>query len=238
MTIYVSAVLAGLLTSLSPCVIGALPFVVNSSLTKGRTAPIVLVVGLITSFISIGIIFTLTNRFLGLNQEQLRMVSAVLFILIGLSLIIEKITKKTAQLGSKISNWANQYANKADQKGLFGQFIIGSLLGFIWAPCSGPTLGYALTLVAKEGAILKAITIMGTFGIFAALPLLVIAYVSKQFFTRRMSSVQTMQDRAKKVMGIFLILFGIATLTHFDRKLEAFILNNSPEFFIDIITKY
>lgn len=238
MLVIFSAVVAGLLTSLSPCVIAALPFVISSSFTHGRRGPLLIVAGLILSFVALGVAFALTSQIFGLDQDLLKNAAAVLFLIIGIIILVPKATAASSELLSGLANASNNIANKTQQYGLLGQFILGLLLGFVWSPCTGPSLGYALTLVTQKGEVVFGAFIMLIYGLSASLPLIFIAYFSRNFVQKNMSNIDRIQGYVKKAMGVFLIAFAVVTLTGFDKKIEAALLDAMPAAMFDLITKY
>ena len=63
--------------------------------------------------------------------------------------------------------------------GLAGQFAVGLLLGAVWSPCVGPTLG-AASLLASQGKDLPQVALtMVVFGIGAAVPLILLGLLSR-----------------------------------------------------------
>lgn len=233
-----SAILAGLLTSFSPCVISALPFVISSSLSENKRGPLFLISGLISSFVLLGIAFSLTSKVIGLDQENLKTITAILFLFIGLIFLVPSIGNKISQILSPVANQSNNLISKIELKGSLGQFFLGFLFGLIWSPCSGPTLGFALTLVAKENEILYGALIMLVYGISASIPLLIIAYISKNLVKKHMSKIDIVYRFVKKGMGIFLIILSVSTLSGFDKKFEAFLIQNMPSALLDLITRF
>lgn len=235
---FISAVAAGLLTSFSPCVISAVPFVVSSSLSENKKGPIYLVIGLISSFVILGVLFALSTKFLGFEQETLKKITSVMLIVIGLSFLIPTISGYFSKFLSPIANSSNNFINKIALKGNMGQFLLGFLFGFIWSPCSGPTLGYALTLVAKENEIFLGASIMLVYGVSASLPLLFVAYISRSFIQKNMKNLNSVYSYVKKGMGLFLLLLGGASITGIDKSIEIFLLNIMPSQLLDLITKF
>lgn len=238
MTPIISAIFAGLLTSFSPCVISALPFVISSSLSENKKGPLYLVSGLISSFVILGVLFALSTKFFGLNQEMLKTGTAILFLLIGLVFLFPKMGDAVSRGFSPVANSSNNFLNKLKLTGSFGQFVLGFLFGLIWSPCSGPTLGFALTLVAKQNEILYGALIMLVYGIAASLPLLFVAYISKTLIQRNMKKVDAVYSVVKKAMGGFLLLLGIGTLTGLDKAVEAFLIQSMPQWLLDLITRF
>ena len=102
-------------------------------------------------------------------------------------------------------------------------------MGLIWSPCSGPLLGTALTLVATEGGAARGALILGLFGAGAAVPLVVVAYLSRAGFGRMQSWVLAHADKTKKVFGTLLLLVGLAILSGADRWIEGHINNWLPD---------
>jgi cytochrome c-type biogenesis protein len=233
-----SALLAGLLTSLSPCVLSALPLVITSSLGENKKGPLFLVAGLITSFVILGVAFALSTSFLGLERESIQKASGILFIILGAVFLFDKLYQKLAQLLSPIANKSNSFLNNSDTTGLIGQFFIGFFLGMIWSPCSGPTLGLALTLVSKQQAIFQGALLMFVFGLAASSPLLFMAFVSKKLVLKNFENINNLYANVKKIMGFVLLTVGILAITGLDKSLEAFLIANMPEFLLDLITRY
>jgi cytochrome c biogenesis protein CcdA len=238
MTPIISAILAGLLTSFSPCVISALPFVISSSLSENKKGPLYLVSGLISSFVILGVIFALSTKLFGLDQEKIKMGTAVLFLFIGFIFLFPKIGDKVSSWFSPLANSSNNFLNKLKLTGSLGQFVLGFLFGLVWSPCSGPTLGFALTLVAKQNEILYGALIMLVYGIAASLPLLFVAYVSKNIIQRNMRKVDAVYSVVKKLMGGFILILGLGTLTGMDKVFEAFLIQSMPQWLLDLITRF
>ncbi|MCG9875714.1 MAG: cytochrome c biogenesis CcdA family protein [Leptospiraceae bacterium] len=234
--IFLIAIAAGLITSLSPCVITALPFIVGSALNKNKWGPVYISAGLIFSFVVLGVTFALTTKVAGVGQEGLRIFSAVLFILFGLVLIIPYLNDQLALKLQGIANRSNHFASKIGTNSSLGFVILGILLGFIWSPCSGPTLGIAVTLVAKEGEIFMGSLIMLVFGISASIPLLGIAYLSRGLVQNNRRGLRWIYSIGKYAMAFLLIVYGILTITGFDRVIESSMLELLPESWLEFIT--
>ncbi|MDA7704992.1 cytochrome c biogenesis CcdA family protein [Rickettsiales bacterium] len=238
MTIFISAFIAGLLTSLSPCVILALPFVINSALIEGKKGPLFLSAGLITAFVLFGILFSGVFSFFNLEQESVKFFAAIFLLILSLFFIFPSLNQKLSNKTSIIANFANNSLNSIKTNGLLGQFIIGLFLGAIWTPCSGPTLGFALTLIAIKQEILHGALIMLIFGIAAIIPLIIIAYISKNAISKNSNKIQNLYGRVKLIMGILIFLYSFLVIMGWDLAFEGLLLDLMPEFIFNIITKY
>lgn len=119
--------------------------------------------------------------------------------------------------------------------GLGGHFVVGGLLGAIWSPCVGPTLGAASGLAAQADTLGIAALVSVSFGLGAAVPLLVIAYGSRRLATGRAIHWTRI---AKPAFGVLLLALGSATVMGADRVLEAAVLDTIPAWWIRGITRF
>ena len=111
------------------------------------------------------------------------------------------------------------------------------MLGIVWTPCSGPSLGVALGLAAKSGSMGQASLRLSFFGIGAVVPLLVFSYGAKSLLKDVRNNSQTI-SYIKKIFGVLIISFGIAIMTGYDRIIEAFLTSMMPDNFLSFITKF
>ena len=134
--------------------------------------------GLALSFTVIGLFVATIGFAAGLDTGFFRTVSAILLIGVGLVLLVPRLQEQFALAAAPVSNWAGGYADNFTPGGLAGQFGLGLLLGAVWSPCVGPTLGAASVLAAKGEDLVQVALTMLAFGIGAALPLLLLGMVS------------------------------------------------------------
>ena len=138
-----------MLSVLSPCVLPLLPIVLGTAASAHRLGPVALAAGLAISFTAIGLFVATVGFAAGLDTGVFRTVSAILLIGVGLVLLVPKLQEQFALAAAPVSNWAGSYADNFTPGGLAGQFGLGLLLGAVWSPCVGPTLGAASVLAAK-----------------------------------------------------------------------------------------
>ncbi len=232
--------IAGLLTTLSPCVLPILPFLLGSALRKNRKAPLYMVIGLGVSFVLVGFLISRFGQLLGLDAEQLRTGSALTLILTSLfffskrlqNLISEKLTRFSSLGTSSSTKW------KLDETSNWDSLLLGSLLGVIWSPCAGPTLGVAVSLASQNGGAMAALQIMIVYAIGAAIPMLLISYGLKSYFQKYQSRILKFSENSKFFFGVILFLTGLFILLGFDKTIETFMLNHLPQAWVDLITKY
>lgn len=221
---------AGILSILSPCVWPLVPVVMTSAAGSGRAGPLYLALGLSTSFAIAGALLTFVLISLGLNPDVFRDVAAVLLILVGLTLLIKQIsdwlTLRLSLLTSRF-NTGNGSASSAA-----GQFGMGALLGLVWLPCVGPTLGAAIALASVGQDIGMAFVVMLAFGIGTAMVLLTAGVVSGSLLARLRPGLLGNAVRGKKLLGWLLLILGIMVLSGVDKILETYALKILPDWAI------
>jgi len=112
-----------------------------------------------------------------------------------------------------VSGWAESSFGGFDPRGLRGQFALGLLLGAVWSPCVGPTLG-AASLLAAQGKDLFGVTLtMLAFGLGAALPLLLLGLLSRETMMRWRGRLLGAGKGGKMVLGTLLLIVGVLILT-------------------------
>jgi len=232
------SLVAGSLTTLSPCVFPILPLVVGSAVQANRLAPIAMGTGMAASFAVIGLALGALGPALGIDSDSVRSFGGVLLIAFALVMLVPALGQRFTHLLMPIASSANAASSRLDGGTLGGAFLLGGVLGLVWSPCSGPLLASALTLVASEGGGGRGALILGLFGIGAATPLVAVAYASRSGFARVRGQVLARVDGIKKILGILIGLTGLAILSGGDKWLEAQVLNLLPESWIRITTLF
>jgi len=239
MTAYPLSFAAGLLTSLSPCVLPALPFFLGSATQRSRHAPLAVAAGLVTSFVVLGLLIGMAGEALNLSTDGVRRLSATLMILAGILLTWTKAQNALSAWMTPLANWANRKSNDAEaMSGLKGHYGSGLLLGAVWSPCVGPTLAAASGLATQAGTATGAGFMMLFFGVGASIPLLFAAYASQKAFSRSRDRLMSAGSSGKKILAAVFLLVGIAVWFGLDRRLEAWMLDLLPEWWIDLTTRF
>ena len=227
---------AGVLTILSPCVLPLVPIVLSAAAQRHKYGPLVLAAGLVVSFTSVGFIIAAFGSSLGLDAEVVRAIGAVALVLAGAALLIPQAQTMLATAAGPLAGWANERQNALERFGLLGQAGIGALLGLIWSPCVGPTLG-AATIVAAQGQQLGQVAlVMASFGIGIASVLLVISLAGRKLFNQWRGRLLSTGSHGKHVLGGLLVIVGVGILTGVDRLIEGVVVSNSPAWLVDLTT--
>lgn len=225
---------AGTLSVLSPCVLPILPIVVASALQQHRLGPVALSGGFAVSSTATGLFFASLGFAAGVDRDVMRVATAVLMGLAGLVLLVPRLQEGFARLAAPVASGAGALTARLPA-GLLGQGILGVLLGAIWTPCTGPTLGAAITLASRSESLGRAGVVMFMFGIGAMVPVLAIAYGSRRALGGG-AGFARLAAIGKPVMGVFLLLIGALTVTGVDKRVEAWMVDHMPEWLITLTT--
>ena len=145
----VFAYLAGLLTLINPCVLPVLPIVLATALQASRHGPLVLAAGMSLSFVTLGMAVTSFGYAVGLNEQDIARGGAVLMVGFGLILLVPRFSAAFSTATAGVAASADAGLDNVDRNTLRGQFLGGMLLGAVWSPCVGPTLGGAISLASS-----------------------------------------------------------------------------------------
>jgi cytochrome c-type biogenesis protein len=225
---------AGALTILLPCVFPLVPIVLGSAATAHRRGPIALAAGLILSFTTIGFLVATAGPASGFDGETVRIVGAVAMVLVGLALIIPQTSQFLSRAAGPLVNWANAQQSTLARYGLLGQAGIGVLLGLIWSPCVGPTLGAATVLAARGEHLFDVAVTMAAFGLGIATVMLVLSLAARQALQRWRGKAITAGNTGKRVLGSLLGFVGLLVLTGLDHVIEGAFLAISPAWLVEL----
>ena len=211
------AFLAGVLSILSPCVLPLVPVVLGAAVSEHRLGPVALAAGLAGSFVAIG---------------------GVLLAGLGPVLVITRSQANLATAAGPVSDWTERQFGGFSRKGVSGQFGLGLLLGAVWAPCVGPTLGTAMILAARGEDLGHSALTMGAFGLGSAMPLLALGLLSGEAILRWRGRMLSAGSGMKAALGALLFAAGVLVLTGFDKVLEAAMVRSAPSWLVDLTTRF
>ncbi len=227
--------LAGLLTLVNPCVLPVLPIVIVGSLQASKWGPIALAAGMSVTFVVFGLTVAAFGTALGITDQTIANVGAVLMIVFGLILLIPQLSDRFSTLTSGFAARADEHLDQVDRTGLRGQFVGGMLLGAVWSPCIGPTLGGAIALASGGGSLIWAGAIMVSFAMGVSTLILVLGYGARKSLQGWM---RALASKARPLMGIIFILVGAAILFKLHHVVEIWAIQNMPIWLQDLSVRY
>ena len=231
---YLWAYVAGVLTLINPCVLPLLPIVIAAALQKGRFGPLALAAGLTVSFAILGVSVTAFGHLLSIDADSVNRAAAVVMMAFGVVLLVPGAQTMLATVAAPLASRANTELDARERAGIAGQFGVGVLLGAVWSPCIGPTLGGAIGLAASGEGLGQAAVTMLAFGVGVSTVLMALAYGSRQAVSARRERLAAWMPWAKPLMGATLLVVGVAILFHIDRMIEGWLLDLMPVWLQDL----
>ena len=230
--------LAGLLSTLSPCVLPIIPILLGSATAAHPRAPLALAGGLAISYAVIGTALAWAGATLGLDTSIFRGIGAAILGLLGLVMISSSLQQRFASVTSSIGDAGNSLISRIQLDGLWGQFAIGLVLGVVWSPCVGPTLGAAVVLASQGSQLPQVALLMGLFGVGAALPIVGLAYVSRGAVLKMRGQLMQAGKTGKMVLGVILIGLAAMILSGADKPIESWLVEHSPAWLTTLTTRF
>jgi cytochrome c-type biogenesis protein len=229
---------AGILSILSPCVLPLVPIVLGAAVTAHPLGAVALAAGLALSFTGLGLLLALAGFWLGIDAGMFRLAAALTMLALGAILVVPSWQARLAEAGGPVSAWADRHFGGFAASGLAGQLAIGLLLGAVWSPCVGPTLG-AASLLASQGRDLPRVALtMVVFGIGAGLPLVLLGLLSRAAVMRLRSKLLSAGNFGKGLLGAAFILIAVAIIAGADKRIEAALVEASPQWLTDLTTSF
>jgi len=234
---YFGALIAGLLSFLSPCVLPLVPpylcFLGGTTfdqLTGEDESPshvystvvmssVAFVLGFTTVFVILGATATVLGQLVAENLPLLSKIAGVVIIIAGLHFL--------GVIHIPILHREARYHADTRPAGLLGAYIIGLAFAFGWTPCIGPVLGAILAVAAGEDSVSKGVSLLFVYSLGLGIPFVLAAVAIKPF----MSAMQRFRGHLammEKVLGGFLVLTGILFLTNSMTLIAGWILQAFP----------
>lgn len=231
---YLWAYVAGLLTLINPCVLPLLPIVIAAAFQSSRLGPLALAAGLTISFAVLGVSVTAFGHLVNIDADAVSRTAAVVMMGFGVVLLVPRAQTMLATLAAPLASRANSRIDARENAGIAGQVGVGVLLGAVWSPCIGPTLGGAVGLAASGEGLGQATVTMLAFGAGVSTVLMALAYGSRQAVSSRRAQLAAWMPWAKPLMGGVLLVVGFAILFHIDRMIEGWLLDQMPVWLQDL----
>lgn len=150
----------------------------------------------------------------------------------------ESLQQRFASATSGLGDAGNNLISRLRLDGLWGQFVIGLVLGVVWSPCVGPTLGAAIVLASQGSQLPQVALLMGIFGIGAALPIVVLAYLSRSAMLKMRGRLMQAGKTGKLILGAIMVLLSGLILTGADKPIEIWLVDNSPMWLTTLTTRF
>ena len=212
------ALLAGILSFLSPCVLPIVPpylaYMGGISMTEMSEAAaarrravlsaLFFVLGLSTVFLLLGFTASAFGAFFLRNQDWFVFAAGVIVMVFGAHFLG---VYRIAAIDREVRLDAGQRGGSA-----FGAYVLGLAFAFGWTPCIGPQLGAIISLAASEADMARGTTLLGVYAAGLGIPFILVA----AFFPRLTGAMAFMKrhmERIERVMGLLLWTVGLMMIT-------------------------
>ena len=237
---YSAAVLAGLVSFLSPCVLPLVPpylcYMAGVSLDQltGTNAAeslhesqmrrpavflpaMLFVLGFSTVFIALGAGASSVGGLLRQHMDQLAIIAGIAIIAMGLNFL------GVFRLGFLY----REARFRGGGAGFAGAYLMGLAFAFGWTPCIGPVLGVILALAGSRGTVGEGAALLGAYSAGLGIPFLAAALFVSPFIAF-LSRFKHYLGTVEKAMGGLLVFTGIAFLTGGMQRSAFWLLENFP----------
>ena len=225
---------AGLLTLINPCVLPVLPIVLATSLQASPWGPVALAAGMSAAFVTLGIAVAAFGQSIGLTSDTLTEVAALMMVAFGLTLLVPRLNAGFAYATAGLASRADQRITETGGSGLQGQLLGGLLLGAVWSPCVGPTLGGAISLASQGRDLPSAAASMAAFALGVSTVMLALGYGTRAVLQRRQALMRRIALRAKPILGGVFLAVGLMLFFNLHHVAEAALLNVLPIWLQDL----
>lgn len=234
------ALLAGLLSFLSPCILPMVPFYLSYLAGVGMNqiqagAPITgavrlraflaatcFALGVITVFVGLGATATAFGQIVGDYFDVLRWIAAAIIIAMGLHFLgVLRIGILYRQFRADAGDTSNV--------SLLGAYVIGLAFAFGWTPCVGPVLAAILFTAAGQDSASQGAVLLFIYGLGMTLPFIAAALFIGPFMAW-MARFRRHLGLIEKLMGLLLILFGVMIATNSINIIAQWMLETIPWF--------
>lgn len=230
-----AALIAGLVSFLSPCVLPLVPpyliyltgatieHVANEEATTSSRRAVMIsaalfVLGFSTVFVLLGASASLIGSFIRIWSPQLAVLAGIVIIVMGLHFL------GLTRIGFLMREGRLPIPKPV---GLWGAYVMGLAFAFGWTPCIGPILAAILSIAAAEATVAKGAGLLAVYSAGLGIPFLIAAFMVERFssvFARMKRHLATVE----RAMGVLMIITGVAFLTGAVSNVSIWLLDTFP----------
>jgi cytochrome c-type biogenesis protein len=225
----VGALVAGVLTTLAPCVLPLLPVVVGGSIDqsgrKARQRAIVITASLGISVVLFTLILKASTALIGVPTEVWQWVSGILLIALGAISVFPSLWEAVSMRLSLQSRSTKRLVEARQRQGVSGAVLTGAALGPVFTSCS-PLYGYVIVTVLPASFI-RGITMLLAYTIGLCGTLLIISLLGQRAIGKARWAADP-HGWFRRGLGVLFIFVGIAVIAGWDKDLQTWVIENSP----------
>lgn len=231
-----AALLAGLVSFLSPCVLPLVPpylvYLAGTSLERLSEAEpprvrrdtviaaVLFVLGFSTVFVALGASASAIGALMRFYSNELAILAGTAIIVMGLHFLgVTPIAFLHRQARLQV----------AKPVGLWGAYVMGLAFALGWTPCIGPILAAILAVAAAKATVAKGAGLLAVYSLGLGVPFVIAAFAVEPF-AAFLARFRVHLAHVERVMGILLVLTGIAFLPFFGlfTQLNSWLIETFP----------
>ena len=190
--------------------------------------------GMSLSFVTLGLFVSALGPAFGITEETVANVSALIMVAFGVVLLVPRFSESFATAAAGLSARADARIEAEDTSSLNGQFVAGILLGAVWSPCIGPTLGGAISLASQGEGLVHAGLIMTAFALGVSTIIIGLSYGARSVISTRQAWMRSLAHSARPIMGAVFVAVGLAIYFKLHHVIEFWALENLPPWLMDL----
>ena len=236
---YTGAIIAGLLSFLSPCILPMVPFYLcylagismnelrnSKDIPSGTHRKLILAsvffaLGTTTIFVFLGLGASFLGQMLRVWKQELSYFAAAFLFAFGLHFL------GVIRVG--LFYRETKITSKADSSTLVGSYVIGLAFCFGWTPCVGPALASILMIAGGMGDTFQGTLLLLVYGLSMTLPFVLAAIFAKPFL-RWIQRNNNYIAYVERIMGVMLIIFALLIATNSVNYLANIMIEYVPWF--------
>ena len=222
---------AGVLTVAAPCVLPLLPVILGGAMvrTDANAAvadrqwfrPVVIASSLAVSVIVFTLLLKASTALLGVPQVVWQLIAGGIVLVFGLTMLFPALWERVMTL-TGLQNRANAALDRSYRRGgVGGDILLGAALGPTFSSCS-PTYALILATVLPV-SFAEGLLYIVVYAIGLAVALLLVAFLG-QAFARKLGWLSSPSGWFRRVVGVLLIVVGLAVILGLDKQFQAFVL--------------
>jgi cytochrome c-type biogenesis protein len=230
-----AALIAGLVSFLSPCVLPLVPpylvYLTGATIEhvandKALSSPIravmisavMFVLGFSTVFVALGASASLIGALIRAWSAELSVVAGIVIIVMGLHFL------GLTRIGLLMREGRLPIPKPV---GLWGAYVMGLAFAFGWTPCIGPILAAILSVAAAEATVAKGAGLLAVYSAGLGIPFLIAAFMVEQF-SSVFSRMKRHLAKVEQAMGVLLVITGVGFLTGGVSTVSIWLLETFP----------
>src|ERR1700756_135173 len=230
-----AALIAGLVSFLSPCVLPLVPpyliyltgatiehvehdETIAASRRAVMTSALLFVLGFSTVFVALGASASFIGSLIRAWSAELSILAGIVIIIMGLHFL------GLTRIGLLMREGRLPIPRPV---GLWGAYVMGLAFAFGWTPCIGPILAAILSIAAAEATVTKGAGLLAIYSAGLGIPFLIAAFMVKQF-SALFSRMKGQLVNVERAMGVLMIVTGIGFLTGVVSNVSIWLLETFP----------